>query len=220
MTSSSSNNQSKPSFGDSERGDVHDLHLRIYLREQREPEEGLEPTPRWVWVAGVLLLFVAGFYLGRYGGSFTEEVHQLESRHAEPALGGAEQRPPVRGDVIYANVCTPCHQANGLGIKGQYPPLARSEWLLANAEVPIHIVLNGLEGPLRVQGMSYNSKMPAHRDKLSVEEIAAVLTYARSSWGNSAPAVTTEMVQKVASHTSHGGPWTSQLLREKLEDEN
>lgn len=203
---------------------MHDLHLRIHLREQQEPQEGLEPTPRWVWIAGVLLLFVAGFYLGRYGGSFTGEAHQLEPLPAGLEAGLAGQKPLVRGEVIYANVCTSCHQANGAGIKGQYPPLAGSEWLLAKPEVPIHIVLDGLEGPLRVEGIEYDGKMPAHRDKLSVEEIAAVLSFARSAWGNNAPAVSVELVQEVASDTARGrpgaGPWTARRLREELKLEH
>src|SRR5690606_29517374 len=107
---------------------------------------------------------------------------------------------PVSGEQVYA-VCAACHQQNGQGMAGSWPPLVGSEWLLNNPEVPIRIVLHGLEGPITVKGQAYDNIMQAWADQLNDEQIAAVLTYARSSWGNNAPAVTAEQVAAVREAT-------------------
>jgi len=101
---------------------------------------------------------------------------------------------PVSGAEVFTK-CAACHQQNGQGMAGSWPPLAGSEWLVNNPQVPIRIVLHGLQGPITVKGQSFNNAMQAWQDQLSDEEIAAVLTYERSSWGNSAPAVTPEQVK-------------------------
>ena len=93
--------------------------------------------------------------------------------------------------------CAVCHQATGLGLPGSFPPLAGSEWATAaNAAVPIRVVLRGLQGAVTVKGQKFNSAMPAYgtNQPLSDAEVAAVLTYVRSAWGNTASAVTPEQV--------------------------
>ena len=84
---------------------------------------------------------------------------------------------------------------------GAYPPLAGSEWLLNNPEVPIRIVLHGVQGPITVKGSSFNNAMTPFGDQLSDAEIAAVLSYERSSWGNNAAPVTSEQVATVRAAT-------------------
>ncbi|MGI9091214.1 MAG: c-type cytochrome [Gemmatimonadaceae bacterium] len=105
--------------------------------------------------------------------------------------------------------CAVCHQANGQGLAGAYPPLAGSEWLVNNPEVPIRIVLHGLQGPITVKGASFNNAMTPFADQLSDAEIAAVISYERSSWGNNASAVTAAQVQAVRAATkAQTAPWT------------
>jgi mono/diheme cytochrome c family protein len=158
--------------------DVNSIHKRIVEREQLEPEEGFEPTPWWLWTISVLLLFAMGFYLGRFSGSFSSVAHEVE----EPQIAGMEPaKREIKGDVVYTGVCQACHQATGLGLAGQYPTLVGSEWLLNDAGTPIRIVLRGLEGEIKVKGSTYNNKMPQFYDKLSNEEIAAVITHERAS---------------------------------------
>lgn len=91
--------------------------------------------------------------------------------------------------------CTTCHQATGLGLTGAFPPLAESEWVTGPVENLIRIQLQGLKGEITVKGQVYNSMMPAMAQQTD-EQIAAVLTYVRNSFGNSASAVTPEMVAK------------------------
>ncbi len=110
--------------------------------------------------------------------------------------------------------CAACHQASGLGVPGAYPPLAGSEWLLNNAEVPIRIVLHGLQGPITVKNTSFNNAMTPFGDQLSDAEIAAIISYERSSWGNSASKVTAEQVASVRAATkSQTTPWNPNDLK-------
>jgi mono/diheme cytochrome c family protein len=198
-------------FNDSptETVDVSSIHVRIVAREQTEPEEGLERPPWWLWAFSVILLFAMGFYIGRYGGSFSAASHEVEEPQAQEQQAAA---PEVHGNQVFAGVCQPCHQAHGFGVPGQYPPLAGSEWLLEDRETPIRVLLHGLTGQIVVKGRAYNNRMPAFQDKLSNEEIAAVLTYVRSEWGNSAPAVTPAEVDSIRQKTAGRGEWSASEL--------
>jgi mono/diheme cytochrome c family protein len=110
--------------------------------------------------------------------------------------------------------CAACHQATGLGIPGAYPPLAGSEWLVNNPEVPIRIVLHGLQGPITVKGTAFNSAMTPFADQLTDAEIAAIISYERSSWGNSASKITAEQVASVRTATkSQTAPWNPNDLK-------
>ncbi|MEX0602149.1 MAG: cytochrome c [Bacteroidota bacterium] len=196
-------------FRDSDNVQVDQIHQRIVAREQLEPEEGFEPTPWWVWTVSVILLFVMGFYLGRYGGSWSTVAHEVESPAA--AAAGPVKR-EARGDQIYIGVCQTCHQPNGFGVAGQYPPLVGSEWVVRDIETPIRVVLYGIEGPITVRGVTYNNKMPQFHDKLSDDEVAAVVTYIRSTWGNEAGPATPEDVSTVRENTGVRAPWTAAEL--------
>jgi mono/diheme cytochrome c family protein len=197
------------SFVDSDASDVHKIHFRIVSREQGEPEEGFEPTPPWVWAVSVLLLFAMGFYLGKYSGTFDTIAHQVEQPQI---LARDEVRTEVKGNLVYAGVCQACHQVDGKGVEGKYPPLAGSEWLLRDSFTPARIVLFGLEGEIRVKGKGFNNKMPQFHDKLSNEEIAAAISYARSAFGNKAAAVAPADVDSM--RTTHSGrtPWSAAAL--------
>ena len=90
--------------------------------------------------------------------------------------------------------CFACHQAEGQGLPNAFPPLAGSDYLNADVERAIDIVLHGKTGEITVNGKKYNSVMT--KQELSDEEIANVLTYVYSSWSNSKKEVTPEMVAK------------------------
>jgi len=199
-----------PLLGEPEREDIHAIHQGILERERQEPREGLEPPPWWIWTVSVLVIFAMGFYLGRYGGTFSAEPHELYQK-AGPA--GAEAAPPPKGDLIFSTVCLPCHQAGGAGLPGKYPPLANSEWVAMDSGVPVRILLGGLVGPIEVKGETYVSEMPALGDELSDAEIAAVLTYVRSSWGNNAGPLKPDLVSKIRQATAGHPPWTAEKLK-------
>ena len=99
------------------------------------------------------------------------------------------------GKVIYAKTCVACHQAQGQGLEGAFPPLAKSDFLNADVDRAIDIVLHGKQGEVTVNGKKYNNVMTPQ--PLSVQEVADVLTYVYNTWDNSKKVVTPEMVQKI-----------------------
>jgi len=131
---------------------------------------------------------------------------------AKPAGAGGAAAGANGADIFTR--CAACHQASGLGVPGAYPPLAGSEWLNNNPEVPIRIVLHGLQGPITVKGTSFNNAMTPFGDQLSDAEIAAVISYERSSFGNHSSAITAEQVKTVREATkSQTGPWNPKDLQ-------
>lgn len=102
----------------------------------------------------------------------------------------------ARGEVVYAAVCETCHQADGAGLPGSYPPLAGSGEFYGTPENHASIIVNGLSGPITVQGVQYDNVMPPQAS-LSDYDIAAVATYERLSWGNNDGIVTPEAVASV-----------------------
>lgn len=108
------------------------------------------------------------------------------------AMAGAASA--AAGAKVYTTNCSSCHQANGKGQPGVFPPLAGNAVVTGPASKVIHIVKNGLSGKITVNGATYNGQMPAWKGTLSDSDIAAVVTYIRSSWGNKASAVTASEV--------------------------
>ena len=105
------------------------------------------------------------------------------------------------GGALFNGACSVCHQANGQGLEGVFPPLAKSDYLTANnKERAIGVVINGLTGPVIVNGKSYNSVMPP-MSQLADDEVANILTYAGNSWGNSIGVFSAEQVAKVRATT-------------------
>ena len=109
-----------------------------------------------------------------------------------PAAATKEERIKLGAD-IFANNCQACHQANGEGVPDAFPPLAKSDYLNGDKIRAIKTVTGGLEQKLVVNGHEFNGVMPAWT--LSDEDIANVLTYAYSQWGNSGLEVTPDEVK-------------------------
>ncbi len=87
------------------------------------------------------------------------------------------------GEAHFNGTCSVCHQANGQGLEGVFPPLAGSDLLANTPKRAVHIVLNGLSGEVVVNGKTFNSVMPA-MSQLNDDELANILTYVTHSWGN------------------------------------
>lgn len=199
--------------------DLQKVHESI-IREKVEPQEGMEPLPVWLMALFCILIFTSGLYLGIYSGGFKGDVFDSSLVTYGPVQGGpAKQIDPIAvGRRLFTNNCSSCHQASGLGVPNQYPPLAGSEIVLGQEGWgPNHIVkilLNGLAGPITVKGAAYNGNMPTHKDLLKDEQIAYILTYVRQEWGNNAPPISAEgvaaMRAEVASRTQ---PWTESELK-------
>ena len=122
-------------------------------------------------------------------------------------------------------LCFTCHQPNGQGISGQFPPLAGSDWVLGEKERLIKISIHGLMGEIEVNGVKYNNVMAPPGippGSLTDQQIADVLTYIRNEWGNSASAVSPEEVATIRSTVKDRGPmqmWTvAELQTESSSD--
>jgi nitrite reductase (NO-forming) len=104
------------------------------------------------------------------------------------------------GKVLYSGTCSTCHQMDGNGLANIFPPLAKSDFLMADKLRAIHIVLNGLTGPVKVNNATYNSVMPP-MSQLNDDEIANILTFVRNEWGNKGDAVSAVEVKQVRAET-------------------
>jgi nitrite reductase (NO-forming) len=102
----------------------------------------------------------------------------------------------AEGRATYRMICAACHQLTGQGIPRMFPPLAQSDFLRQDKTRAISIVLNGLSGPVTVNGEAFRSMMPPQR-QLPDQQIAGVLTYVRAHFGNKLDAVTPDEVAAV-----------------------
>jgi nitrite reductase (NO-forming) len=104
------------------------------------------------------------------------------------------------GSALFAGTCSVCHQANGEGLAGVFPPLAKSDFITADRTKAISVVLNGLSGPVKVNGKDYNSVMPP-MSQLTDDEVANILTYVTNTWGNAGSQFTQAEVAKARANT-------------------
>jgi mono/diheme cytochrome c family protein len=189
---------------------MRDLHMPI-LRELDEPREGYESLPMWLVFLFFALLGWGGWYLGAYNGQWSA----LQYNEIAGAARGQEEKldPKALGKRVFNN-CVSCHQVNAQGLPGQYPPLAGSEWVLGPPETMARILLHGLSGPVTVAGKPYDNQMPAWAATLTDEQVAGVMTYARSEFGNKASAVDAALAKKIRAETkARSTPWTSEELK-------
>ena len=126
-----------------------------------------------------------------YSGKQRDEVYRAEGGAIQTIPGqGSESLAPAankeervaRGERIFTNICAACHQPSGAGIPAAFPPLAGSDFLNADKQRAIDVVLNGLSGPIVVNQQEYNGQMPGLG--LSDEDVANALTYVSSRWNN------------------------------------
>lgn len=138
-----------------------------------------------------------------YSGTIQEGIYLPEGGTIQkmPGTTAAKAEIPKRtvaekvkiGKEIFGTTCFACHQSEGQGIPNTFPPLAKSDYLNADSKRAINTILHGLTGEVTVNGKKYNNIMPAQN--LSDDEIANVLTYIYSSWGNNKTEITPEMVK-------------------------
>lgn len=202
-----------------DQGELHDvteIHAAL-LREQPEPRDGFEPVNLWLVALTGTLLFWGGYYLANFSGRFEADEYS-EYPRGQVAAAAAPETPEqklarVGAQVFNAN-CLVCHQAGGEGVAGQFPPLAGSDWVnVDGAARKIRIVLHGLGGPITVNGTAFNNQMNAFKDSLSDADIAAVLTYVRSSWGNKGGVVSEAEVKAIRAETAtRDAAWTAEEL--------
>ncbi len=99
----------------------------------------------------------------------------------------------TRGKDLYITYCMSCHMEGGEGLEGVYPPLAKSDYLMADKKRSIVQTLKGATGEMKVNGKIYNTDMTGF--EMSDQEVSDVLNYVRNSFGNKGDAVTPELVK-------------------------
>lgn len=203
--------------------DITEVHAAVQ-REHKEPGFGQVPVPLWLMALSGLAIICAGTYLGMFNGGFRGDV--FDERETSPKLlfpetagstgaaagAGAEaaaESPAAQGKKIYTVNCVACHQASGMGVPGAFPPLVKSEYAIGGSKRLAMILLKGLQGPVKVSGVSYNGAMPAWEKILSDKKIAATLTYIRQEWGNTAGEISPEQIATARKEfAARAEPWT------------
>lgn len=218
-----------PDRHDTPPGPATDLHAPADVDGLAWGSEPPEPradatfyTPIWLVAVFGVFLYWGSTYVDRNGGGFNPLVFTPGER-----LADVEARVPrseadallAQGRKVYNLYCTACHQPNGRGDASRgFPPLAGSDWVLAEGPNRIiRIVLNGLQGPITVNGVQYDNQMLPWRDQLTDEDIAAVITFIRGNkeWGNNAGPATPAQVKAIRNATESRGtytPWTAAEL--------
>lgn len=124
------------------------------------------------------------------------------------------------GEKVYNTRCMSCHQMDGKGIPGVFPPLNESEFVQGSPERLVRIILQGMMGEVTVKGVTYSGMMPPWGSFLSDEEVAAVVTYVRANFDNEASAVSAEEVAEIRAATEdRKQPWTAEELEPYAEEE-
>ena len=120
-------------------------------------------------------------YIGDQAAPNREAVATAAAAKAAGTLTQEEQI--AAGKTLFAGTCSTCHQANGEGLEGIFPPLANSDFIRTDPKRVAEVILHGLVGPVKVNGKDYNSNMPP-MSQLTDEDVANISTYVLNSWGN------------------------------------
>ena len=192
--------------------DLDRIHAAV-KREKADQAPSNAPAPMWAIFMLMIVSIIAGGQLGQ-----NPSVGPVVDVRPGGG-GGADALDPFalamkKGSSGYS-VCGGCHQGNGNGIPGQFPPLAGSEWVQGGTERLIRVAQHGLVGAITVKGQGYNTPggMMGFGAAMSAQDLANVLTYVRNSWGNEGTMITKEMVEKVRSEEKRATQWTEADLK-------
>jgi mono/diheme cytochrome c family protein len=184
--------------------DMVEVHSELN-REKHPPTKGFLIAPLvFVFMFGCLI-FVCSIQLAHSTNGFQvhppKEVVELTDEEKEILR---LERKVDSGKKIFAVRCASCHQANGLGIATQYPPLAGSEWVSADPDLIIKVILKGLKGEILVNGEKYGTSAAVNMAAVPINdrEIANVSTYVRQAWSNDSSEVSEDQVARVREESS------------------
>ena len=211
-----------------ESADITEVHASVQ-REKPEPSADVTPIPLWLTGVCAGALVWAGTYFGVFNGGLSANVfNEYESSPAllfpQPQKAGgkaasaeAPQSLTQVGKGVFSQYCVACHQAAGTGVPGQFPPLAKSEYVSGSEKRLIAILLKGAQGPITVLGEShtYSGNMVPWEGQLSAKKIAAVASYIRQAWGNTAPEISEAKVNAAKKEfAAQTAQWTEAQLQQ------
>lgn len=185
-------------------------------KSDTEPAASRAPVPIWIIVLTLALLFLGAVYFDHHSGWFDKQVYAPYANAEElafyqPKSGAAAM--VAHGKGVYETVCGACHGSDGLGKPGQAPPLAGSEWVARDVPSLARVPLAGLNGPIQVAGHEWNLSMAPMGAGLSDADLAAVLSYIRSSWGNNYGAVSDDELKAARAAISGNAPSAAELAK-------
>lgn len=178
------------------------LNASAVKREKSVQKEGTEPISLWVMLGSAFIVLIAGGALFKSNvfnyseltaSGYTRENPPNDNTGPPPAVPAHKAYNKIGGKLAKAS-CLACHGSNGEGA-GAVPPLAGSEWVTGPSMRTAMIILNGLEGPINVAGKAYSGNMPSQGSGLGAKELAGIMNFVRSSFGNEASFITKEMAQ-------------------------
>jgi mono/diheme cytochrome c family protein len=174
-------------------------------RETTDPTERDRPIPL---LAVVLSLGMLAFGVGYIVWAEPPGAAEFGDRRTIADLRGADSKPAgaVDGQQVYTANCVACHQANGKGLAGVFPPLDASEWVIGDERVVANILLHGINGQITVAGASYQGAMPPFK-QLSDAELSAVTSHVRAAWSNKAPPIDAAVFTAVRKATPRTTPY-------------
>jgi mono/diheme cytochrome c family protein len=184
-----------------------------------EPRALRTPVPIWLFVVLIVFLYLGMVYFDSYGAWFNPIVYEpfasiKEIEYNQPPVASGPDL--VRGRKKFEENCALCHNVDGTGRPGQAPPFVKSEWAHGPAGRMTRIPQNGLAGPVKVGGQVWSGQVQSMAPMgatLPDEDLANVLSYIRTSWGNTGSVVTAEQVQAVRRDVgSRTQPWTEDEL--------
>ncbi len=149
----------------------------------------------------------------RAGNSFLAFTLPDKNTEGRAESGDASRETLSEAAQLYTTRCAPCHQFSGQGTGDLFPPLQETDWVEGDEDRLIKVVLGGLGGSIEVNGKTFDGEMPPWKEFLSDEQVAAILTYIRTSWGNKASAIKPEDVARVREETKMRRQlWTAEEL--------
>ncbi len=192
---------------------IQQVHDRLRSTKP-DREHGYSKTPLILLGVMCTLVFFGSIYVAHYSIRFDPLVVNEHANREKPDDGTKKTFTRAElGKPVFIKNCMLCHQANGQGQPNIYPPLAGSEWVAGTEERIVRIILHGLNGPITVAGRDFNNVMAPLGTVLNDEQIANVISYIRSDWGNSGPEVEPSTVARVrAEAAAQKGPYTAEEL--------
>ncbi len=193
-----------------------EAHTRTFSKSESEGN-GVLSIPILGTALFTLIFVFGGIYLNKYTGGYHPFVFDPEG--SPPSWGPVPeggQQVAIDGEKLYKRNCIACHQADGKGLPGAFPPIVGSRWVRGEPDRMVAIILNGLTGPIEVTGKTYNSIMTPFSSLLDDEQIAAIATFVRSNpdWGNNADRVSAEQVTAIRASHERPTAWSVEEIKE------
>ena len=194
-----------------------ETHTRTFAKAEGNGQ-GSAVIP-FITTAVLTLIFVfGGIYLNKYSAHYDPMIFNPEGRPAvfSDVSGGEVFEVKIDGKKLYLRNCIACHQADGMGLPGAFPPLVGSQWVRGEPDRMVAIMLNGLSGSIEVAGNTYNSIMTPFSAMLDDAQVAAIATFVRTNpdWGNNADSVSTEKAAEIRAAHERTKIWQADEILE------